>query len=375
MRKMLAGLLSLAIAAALCACGGNSARREIAVFWYDQSDTFLRSVRTALNRELDVLGVSYENFDAGNDQETQLNQIKTALSQGTDLLLVNQVASGSTRTAEEILQAAGATPVIFFNRAIGTDGSELPFFQNHANACFIGTDAPQAGHMQGQMIGKYLLAHYDEVDVNGDGILTYALMMGDENNAEAIDRTRYAVADANALLTAGGKPPLAYFNIYSPQTYQADKAGQWSAEAAKKYMDGNFRDHNEANGNLIELVICNNDSMAEGVIASLQSNGYNKTGAHVVPVFGVDATDAARNLIREGAMTGTVKQNAEGMAAALAETSQYILGGTAPAQALASLHDPAFVPWHRIPEASCMWPMPPTPGGKAPDWLSRQAHG
>ena len=107
-------------------------------------------------------------------------------------------------------------------------------------------------------------------------------------------------------------------------------------------LDTNFVTYNEANGNMIELVICNNDGMAEGVIASLQEKGYNKSGAHLVPVFGVDATDNAKALIAEGAMTGTVKQDAEGMAAAIAQTVKAIAGGTAPAAALAALTDERF---------------------------------
>ena len=99
-------------------------------------------------------------------------------------------------------------------------------------------------------------------------------------------------------------------------------------------MDTNFVSYNEANGNMIELVICNNDGMAEGVIASLQEKGYNVEGAHVVPVFGVDATDNAKALIAEGAMTGTIKQDAQGMAAAVSQTVKGILDGSAPVDAL-----------------------------------------
>ena len=82
--------------------------------------------------------------------------------------------------------------------------------------------------------------------------------------------------------------------------------------------------------------------MAEGVVAALQDKGYNKEGAHVVPVFGVDATANAVALIDEGAMSGTVKQDAEGMAAAIAQTAKAISEGAAPADALAGLKDERF---------------------------------
>ena len=349
MKKILAIALALVMVLGLVACGSGdggsskSSGTKVSVFWYDESDVYLSSVRDALNKELDDLeGITYDNQFAANDQSKQLDQIKTAIAGGSKLLVVNQVTSGASDTAEDILAAAGDIPVIFFNRAIGTDGSEIPVLEGHATTCFIGTDAPAAGHMQGKMIGDYLLANYDDVDVNGDGIISYAMMKGDEANVEAIYRTQYGVEDANAVLTAAGKPALQYFDASNTDCYQVDQGGAWSAAAAKEYMDTNFVTYNEANGNMIELVICNNDGMAEGVIASLQEKGYNTAGGHTVPVFGVDATDNAKALIADGAMTGTVKQDAEGMAAAIAQTVKAIAGGTEPAKALAGLTDERF---------------------------------
>lgn len=356
-KKILAVLMTLAMTATLFAgCGGSDNTQgnaaggtetggsdvKVSVFWYDESDVYLSSVRTELNEELDALGVKYDNQFAANDQSKQIDQIKTAIAGGSNLLVVNVVTSGAPDTAEDILAAAGDIPVIFFNRAIGTDGSDVTVLSANATSCFIGTDAPEAGHMQGKMIGDYVLANYDDIDVNGDGVITYAMMKGDEANIEAIYRTQYGVEDANAVLTAAGKPALEYFDANNTAGYQVDQGGAWSAAAAKEYMDTNFVTYNEGNGNMIELVICNNDGMAEGVVASLQANGYNKDGGHVVPVFGVDATDNAKALIAEGAMTGTVKQDADGMAAAIAQTVSGISAGKAPTEALAALTDERF---------------------------------
>ena len=343
MKKIIALVLVLALALSLAACGGSGSKEtKISVFWYEESDVYLSSVRTALNKELDALGVAYDNQYAGNDQSKQLDQIKTAIAGGANLLVVNVVTSGAPDTAEDILAAAGDIPVIFFNRAIGTDGSDLPVLNAHANACFIGTDAPEAGHMQGKMIGEHILANYDDIDVNGDGVISYAMMKGDEANIEAIYRTQYGVEDANAVLTAAGKPALQYFDASNSDCYQVDQGGAWSAAAAKEYMDTNFVTYNEANGNMIELVICNNDGMAEGVVESLKQAGYNAAGQHVIPVFGVDATDAAKALIAEGSMIGTVKQDNVGMAEAICATVKAIAEGKTPADALASLNDARF---------------------------------
>ena len=60
----------------------------------------------------------------------------------------------------------------------------------------------------------------------------------------------------------------------------------------------------------------------------------NIVQSKTIPVFGVDATDAAKQLIKDGKMTGTIKQDAEGMAACIADltknagSGQDVMAGT-----------------------------------------------
>ena len=65
---------------------------------------------------------------------------------------------------------------------------------------------------------------------------------------------------------------------------------------------------------MVELIIANNDEMALGAISALNEAGYNDGKGRTIPVFGIDATAAAVSKINSGAMTGTVKQDGEGMA-------------------------------------------------------------
>ena len=89
-------------------------------------------------------------------------------------------------------------------------------------------------------------------------------------------------------------------------------------------------------GSQIEAVFANNDDMALGAIAALQAAGYNNGTGKTIPVFGVDATDSAKELIANGKMTGTVKQDAEGMAAAIAQIAKAVGEGTALKDAVAA---------------------------------------
>lgn len=347
MKRIFAFVLAIAMALTLTACGGgettggddNTSDLNVAVFYYAYSDTYISSVRVALDAALDAKGITYQDYDGNNNQTTQNEQIDTAITNGANLLIVNQVTSGSPDVAEEIISKAGDIPVIFFNRAIEEDGAEGVVLNAHDTICFIGTDAPEAGHLQGQMIGNYLIENYDTVDLNKDGSISYAMFKGDEANVEAIYRTQYSVEDANAILEENGKPDLVYFDESNTSKYQVDLNGSWSAQAALDYMNTNLASYNEANGNMIELVICNNDNMAEGVISALNAAGYNtgEEGSVTIPVFGVDATDAAKELIKAGKMTGTVKQDAEGMANAIADTAEQVGGGATMADALSSI--------------------------------------
>ena len=162
----------------------EAADLKVGVFYYTFADTYISSVRTALDAQLDSLGVAYQNFDGNNNQTTQNEQIQTALTDGYNLLIVNMVTSGSPDVANEIISMANGTPVIFFNRAIEADGNEGTVLNANATISFIGTDAPEAGHLQGKMVGEYLLANWDTVDLNGDGKISYAMFKGDEANGK-----------------------------------------------------------------------------------------------------------------------------------------------------------------------------------------------
>ena len=118
-----------------------------------------------------------------------------------------------------------------------------------------------------------------------------------------------------------------------------DPNGAWSSAAGNEFMSTNLAEYSEANGNMIELVIANNDDMAIGAISALQAAGYN-LGDGVstkIPVFGVDATQVAQDAIAADTMTGTVKQDAKGMAAAICAEVQAIGEGTSVIDAAAAV--------------------------------------
>ena len=321
MKKFILLLLIISVLSlSFVSCGGGE-RGNVAVFYYTYADTYISSVRSAMGKFLTEKGISYQDYDSGNDQANQTNQIDTAITMGATALVVNIVTTGSKDAAKTIVEKARAAdiPLIFFNRAVDDE-----IIKSYDKCVFVGTDYEMAGHMQGEMIGKYLLENYDKVDLNGDGKISYVLFKGENGNAEADARTKYSVLDANKILADAGKSPLKFYDAANTNGYLVDQGGIWSSEAATNYMNTILSAHSEAGGNMVELVIANNDEMALGAISALESAGYNTGGGKTIPVFGVDATEAARAAISAGKMAGTIRQDGEGMAKAIGKILENI---------------------------------------------------
>lgn len=333
MKKIITFILTLSVMLMCTACGGKendntqSAAGEIAVFYYTFSDTYISSVRAALDKELKAAGLKFQNYDSNSNQTTQTEQVQTAIAKGSSLLAVNIVDTGSDDAAQNIVNLARekGIPVVFFNRSVNEE-----VIKSYDKCIMVGTDYEMAGHMQGEMVGNFVVQNFDSIDLNGDGKISYVMFKGQEGNLEAIARTQYSVEDADKLLRENGKPSLVFYDEANANKYLVDQDGNWSSAAATNYMGTILAKHSESAGNMVELVIANNDEMALGAVAALQAAGYNNGTGKTIPVFGVDATEAARAKIAEGVMTGTVRQDAEGMAEAIVDVSENLLGNKSP---------------------------------------------
>lgn len=313
--------VSVGVFSTSCGCSEDG---EVSVFYYTYADTYISSVRAEMDKQLKAAGVNFNNYDAGSNQATQTEQVDTAITKGARLLIVNIVDTGSDDAAKNIVSKAKAAniPLIFFNRSVSDE-----VLGSYDKCIFVGTDYEEAGKLQGQMIGEHLKENYSAFDINRDGRISYVLFKGQQGNAEAEARTRYAVEEANKILGAAGKSVLKFYDSSNSQGYLVDQDGNWSNAAANNYMKTILSGYSESGGNMVELVIANNDEMALGALAALEEAGYNKTGKRYIPVFGIDATEAAKSKIASGAMAGTVKQDAAGMAGAIVDAVKNMING------------------------------------------------
>ncbi len=313
---------------ASCGCGGNKYR--VAVFAYKYDDSYIATVRTALEREFrayrDQVEVTFYNGE--NNQQTQSTQIDTALTRGADLLLINAVDFQASGEALAEKAASRGVPVIFFNREV-TDKA----INRANNICFVGTDPDEPGYMLGEMIAEMLSTDeaFRKYDKNGDGKIQYAMFRAEVGNAEADGRTTYSVREANRLLAANTTLTVANKTGNVLSRVGSDQLANWDSATANNMMSSLFRTDGGVPN--IELVICNNDDMALGVISALEAKGYNTAGSRTnsskpyIPVFGVDALSTAIDAISSGKMEGTVKQDGGAMAKAIVTIAMNIKEG------------------------------------------------
>lgn len=275
---------------------GDAAKDKytIGVCIYKYDDTYMSSVRQAIEKEAGKIpNVELLMNDSKGDQATQNDQIDILIEKGVNALAINIVDIGAVQTVIDKAEAANI-PVVFFNRE--PDASVLSKYEK---ARFVGTNPIEAGIIQGEMMAN--LWKNGKYDTNGDGKMQYVMLMGDADNPEAIARTRYSIETTEK---SGIKTEELGMQICN-----------WDADKANTAVSAWFAKM----GDKIEFVVANNDGMASGAIAALQAAGYNNGGDKFIPVVGVDATEEAKNLIKKGYMSGTVKQDAEGMAKAVFE--------------------------------------------------------
>ena len=318
----------------------SSAAREIKadVFWYTYSDTYLTSVRNAMEEALNSKpNIKCTMYDCQEDQAKQTQMVETAITQGTDLLVVNIVTTGSEEAAMNIVNLAkdNDVPIIFFNREVSDS-----VVNSYDKCCFVGTDADEAGYMQGQAAAEYLLNPDNYIDgkniydLDGDGEIKYIMFRGEHGNAEALGRTKYSVQEANRVLSGSGLTLVPSPANETSTQYEDDGIsnyflyGNWSAANAADLMRTALTVHSLTDGS-IELILANNDDQALGAIEAMNEEGFNtgSAGAGYIPVFGVDATTVAQEAISAGRMSGTVLQDGPAMANCIVALAQSVSDG------------------------------------------------
>ena len=283
----------------------------IGVVLYNFEDKFISLVRESLEeiQKQNTGQVEFKFFDGKGNQAIQNEVISNVLStERVDFLLVNLVNTQDTQQVINMVRSKNI-PVIFFNR----EPVAIEPIKAYQKSFYVGTNAREAGMLQGDILIKLWNNDRKLIDKNNDGILQYIMLQGERSSIEAQERTQYSISTIN---NAG---------IITEQL--ALSIGNWRRDLAKDAINSLFLQYSTR----IEAIIANNDEMAIGAVESLQNYGYNQGDkSKTIPVVGVDATAEAQELIKKGYMAGSVIQNPSEMANAIYTIGLNIFQGNDP---------------------------------------------
>lgn len=308
-KKLVAGVISGIGMCILCACGMqrpiDKEKVYLGVTYYNQSDTFLSELNISLKERLkslesDNLEIAVATFDAAGSQRTQNDQVKELIGMGCNVLCVNLVDRADP---SEIIDLAKEynIPIIFFNREpVAEDLMQWEKFY------YVGAEAKQSGVMQGE-IAVDVIKKNPQIDRNKDGKIQYVVLEGEPGHQDSIIRTENAV---DTLKNSGIE--------LEKLSYQIANWNRAQAQNKMEQMIGQYQ-------NKVELVLSNNDDMALGAWDAYKKLNFTESAFPVF--FGIDGTDAGLQAVVDSEVAGTVYNDKDGQADAMAELAVAIVSG------------------------------------------------
>lgn len=292
----------------LCACGETPAAPDkiyVGVACYNQSDIFIGELIASLREQLyDFAGEEAQATltirDAAGSQRTQNDQIKELIDEGCNVLCINLVDRADP---SEIIDLArkNDVPVIFFNREPVAED-----LMQWDGLYYVGAEAKQSGVMQGELAAG-LIRSNSRIDRNKDGKIQYVVLEGEPGHQDAIIRTENAV---DTLKNYGIELEKLSYGI-----------ANWNRAQAQNRMMQMISQY----PNKIELVLANNDDMALGAIDAYGK--LNVTESALPVFFGIDGTSVGLKAVMDLKLSGTVYNDKEGQAEAMAKLAVALVTG------------------------------------------------
>lgn len=271
----------------------SSTKLKIGVTVYDSYDTFISELMDDFDADItSQKNITLEKYDASKTQSTQNKQVEKMIEDGCDVICVNLVDRTAPKKIIDLAKANN-TPIVFFNRELVAED-----LQQWNDLYYVGANAEESGIMEGQIAADAWKAS-PTADKNKDSIIQYVVMEGEAGHQDAIVRTEKSV---KTLLDAG----LQVDKIASP-------IANWNCSQAQTRMTALISTSKDS----IEMVICNNDDMALGVIDAYQAAAIPQTEWPII--VGIDGTKPGLEAVANGEMAGTVYNNKEGQASAIAD--------------------------------------------------------
>lgn len=287
MRKRLGILLGVMLLGILAftGCGsdsGASSNKDVKILLVlNQMDSFRETLVAAARDTAEAEGVQFDFKDAEGSIENQVNYLKSAAQEGYNVILCSPV---SIETVVELKASAGDIPIVFINSC--PDEKQL----KEGKYIYAGSDEFVAGQFQAEYVLDRLA---------GNKEINVVLIKGERAHSATNGRTK----GVKQTLESSGKTINYVFEDY----------GDWDQELAAHLFETFLK-----TGSPVDCVLCENDSMALGVIEVCREAGIDLS---TLPVLGVDATADGCAAIESGEMAFTVCQSGSGQGEAAVEAA------------------------------------------------------
>ena len=249
MKKL--AVLTIAAAMSVAAMSGAAMAEKVGVSMPTKDLQRWNQDGDNMQKELEAAGYEVELQYASNDPSTQLNQIKTMIGNGADVLVIAAIEGDSLGEALD-MAAEYEIPVIAYYRLL-MNSDAVSYYATFDN------------YMVGTVQGTYVK---DTLDLdNAEGPFNLEITAGDpgDNNAGyfyqgAIDVLQPYIDEGKLVVPSG---QIAFEEVATPQ---------WKTETAQSraenILSSNYTDKD------VDVWLCSNDSTALGVENALAAN-YN----------------------------------------------------------------------------------------------------
>lgn len=272
-------------------CKGKPEMPAVGICYRDRAEDPLAAV---LEEKLTACGWQVRWADAKNDQWKQDNQIGELLAEGCDLMIVEPVMRTTAQSTVEQLRKSGVPGIFLRNKP------EDAVLSSWEEVCFVGCDKAQPGILQGQI----LLKTSNAGDINGDGVVSYVLLQGPEDDVDAYVRSQGCIRAMGAQSRCLSRCCCGWS--------VADARAACARELMQK-------------GSAVEAVFCGSELLAQGALEAAKNAGRNP--GKDIYLVGLGTSNGTLALIRKGILAGTVAEDLAGQAAQTAQAAQLLLNG------------------------------------------------